>query len=441
MATGYTRQSAAQIAAGNIVTDTGLEAEFDAIVAAMSASGGHNHDGTTGGGALISLTSSVTGILPVANGGTAASTASGARTSLGLAIGSNVQAWSTHLDAIAALSKTDGNIIVADGTTFVAESGATARASLGAAGLTDNNSLTGTQSYSRAGSILTVANSGSSSYGATFTPTGTNSRAMLATLASGSGAEALRVAISGATAVRAVKVDYTSGSLDSTIGTAGAFNITSTQAGAAFLGTDVPVFEYAWTSGSPAANDTIILDQIVYQNTSLANNIYARQTYVVDNASPTMAGTWNFQTMVGGTLDTDAFSIGEGVSIGAPTGGKKGEGTLNAKAVYDDNVLLTDYVFDKYFKRTNVEYQDERIQDLSDMFNESALDIDYYSEYWRVNNHLPGMPSQEHYFLDRPSTGQMIQKLWETVEVQAVHIHELNKRLKNIEASKFCECK
>lgn len=47
-------------------------------------------------------------------------------------IGSTVQAYSALLAAIAGLTPTDGNIIVGNGSTFVAENGATARASLGA---------------------------------------------------------------------------------------------------------------------------------------------------------------------------------------------------------------------------------------------------------------------------------------------------------------------
>jgi hypothetical protein len=43
----------------------------------------------------------------------------------------NFQAASATLSAIAALAVTDGNIIVGNGTTWVAESGATARTSLG----------------------------------------------------------------------------------------------------------------------------------------------------------------------------------------------------------------------------------------------------------------------------------------------------------------------
>jgi len=57
----------------------------------------------------------------------------------GLTIGEDVQAWDTHLDQIAALTPTDNNIIVGNGTAWVAESGATARTSLGiTTGATDN---------------------------------------------------------------------------------------------------------------------------------------------------------------------------------------------------------------------------------------------------------------------------------------------------------------
>jgi len=54
-----------------------------------------------------------------------------ARASLGLTIGTDVQAWDAQLDDIAGLTPTDGNFIVGNGTNFVAESGNTARTSLG----------------------------------------------------------------------------------------------------------------------------------------------------------------------------------------------------------------------------------------------------------------------------------------------------------------------
>jgi hypothetical protein len=50
----------------------------------------------------------------------------------GAVIGTDVQAWDAQLDDIAALTPTDGNFIVGDGTNWVVESGATARTSMGA---------------------------------------------------------------------------------------------------------------------------------------------------------------------------------------------------------------------------------------------------------------------------------------------------------------------
>ena len=69
--------------------------------------------------------------LPVSSGGTGSTTEAGARIALGLAIGTDVQAYDAGLADIAGLAVTDGNIIVGDGANWVAESGATARASLG----------------------------------------------------------------------------------------------------------------------------------------------------------------------------------------------------------------------------------------------------------------------------------------------------------------------
>jgi len=85
---------------------------------------------------------SYSGITGVAEGGTGSSSASAARANLGLEIGTNVQAWDGDLDDIAALTPTDSNIIVGDGTDWVKESGATARTSLGL-GTGDSPQFTG----------------------------------------------------------------------------------------------------------------------------------------------------------------------------------------------------------------------------------------------------------------------------------------------------------
>jgi hypothetical protein len=63
-----------------------------------------NDTNVTGSIAGTTLTLGWTGTLAVARGGTGSGTASGARTSLGLAIGTDVQAWDADLDGLAAVA-------------------------------------------------------------------------------------------------------------------------------------------------------------------------------------------------------------------------------------------------------------------------------------------------------------------------------------------------
>jgi len=162
--------------------------------------------------------------------------------------------------------------------------------------------------------------------------------------------------------------------------------------------------------------------------------------------------------------------------VGAPTGGEtNGDGTINAEGVFDDDVLLTDYVFDAHIdgdvdtakwdalvenrqrKVIDVEMQDTvkdpetgeiihsaipeqfhyeeevRIHQPARNFKENIndTDIDTYCAKWSNCRQLPAF-----YRLgaERPSTGKSIQALVETCEVQAIHIDSLCKSLKALEA-------
>ena len=81
--------------------------------------------------ALDISTADITGTLPIANGGTGATSASAARTALGLAIGTDVQGYDPQLADIAGLTPTNDGVVIGNGTNFVVESGATLKTSLG----------------------------------------------------------------------------------------------------------------------------------------------------------------------------------------------------------------------------------------------------------------------------------------------------------------------
>ena len=72
MGTGYVRQAAADIVTGAVIEAAPLNLEFNALRDAFHETSGHSHDGTTGEGPKIDLTTSASGVLPIARGGIAA---------------------------------------------------------------------------------------------------------------------------------------------------------------------------------------------------------------------------------------------------------------------------------------------------------------------------------------------------------------------------------
>lgn len=144
---------------------------------------------------------------------------------------------------------------------------------------------------------------------------------------------------------------------------------------------------------------------------------------------------------------TNVLTAKSSVVVGTPTGGALGVGTINATAVYDNDVLLTCYV-PEYVKNGSIDLEkwDATIPDFDKAhkpayrFLENAaeeLDPKKYAQKWLDKGHLPAMPSEEEWKKAGVlNMGRVIQGLWETIEVLAEHVRQLNNKVEKLEESK-----
>lgn len=193
-------------------------------------------------------------------------------------------------------------------------------------------------------------------------------------------------------------------------------------------------------------------------------------------------GKMRFHTVVSGTMTEQGY-FKSGFVVGAPAGADNGKGTINAQAVYDDNTLLTCYVIDAVEGGIIQSEWDDRVPDrvvpaqkdrrrvedehgvpvLDDDGNETFEEIEVVAETVILRTHepaesfalrsardldpdsfyadmmtrkaLPAMPTRQEWVEKGAlSTGDIIQRLWETAEVMAVHDQKQSRLIKALEA-------
>jgi hypothetical protein len=200
---------------------------------------------------------------------------------------------------------------------------------------------------------------------------------------------------------------------------------------------------------------------------------------VTDATSGSEDAAIYFRTVVAGTI-ADRGYLSHGLVMGSPTGGDKGAGTINATAVYDDNVLLTCYIGDVVDRATgepiavDVEAlkakwdavvpdreipavkeidpetkkeivkekarKETRVHDGARHFFKrlgtqyDPRDIEKAMAHFRDKGHLTSMPNPNKFKHGDMSAGEWVQRLIEQAELSLVWAYREHKRADALEA-------
>ncbi|MFN0275328.1 MAG: hypothetical protein ACKVPJ_06265 [Chitinophagales bacterium] len=130
---------------------------------------------------------------------------------------------------------------------------------------------------------------------------------------------------------------------------------------------------------------------------------------------------------------SDYIIYDEGVVVGNPVlpfpYTHHGPGTLTAEAIYDENLLLSDYVFDAYFDGK------VKAEDAEKHGDYQHYTIREMAEHIEDKRHLPTMVGREEWNRKgKPSVGKLSSQLWVTIETQAIYIKELHEKISSLES-------
>lgn len=262
---------------------------------------------------------------------------------------------------------------------------------------------------------------------------------------------------------------FSAGTLGSALGTA-ATKATGTS------GNTVPLLDGAntWSGGNRFNTANVKLGHVSgtgagfwMDSTTASDRLFFGQDATIDDyfrIYSALAGTNILAVAANATAGSSSLNFVGQMTLGSPTGGFKGAGTLNAVGVYDDNTLLTCYVFDQAVDGSiDVAKWDalvpDRIHEERDIDGlkkpdrvearaheplrkfKSKLGTDYdptrlesYVRHWKEKKHLTSMPNEKKFDPKQGmSTGAWIQRLLETVELQALHDEQLLNRINALE--------
>jgi hypothetical protein len=182
-----------------------------------------------------------------------------------------------------------------------------------------------------------------------------------------------------------------------------------------------------------AGSTRVSVSTALFRVTNASANLEVTNGTTTMSTQPGFFGTTSNHAWIAMTNNgTNAtFCAAGGITIASPTGGCKGSGTLNATAVYDDNVLLTDWVFQLYYLGATANAQRvpatrswppaRRLYTLSEV-----------STITQQEHRLPWMPRESEFETER-HTGGMITRLYQGQEQQQIYIMELEARIRALE--------